>query len=530
MALFVKKQVKPFGVVILDGWGLAPNWGGNAIAQAKTKNFNKLMLDFPSTSLLASGTAVGLPVNSPGNSEAGHLNIGAGHVVHQDITLIDQKIEDHSFYENPVLLEVVEHAKKNNSSIHLIGLLSKTGIHSHIRHLYCLLKFLKENNFAKVFIDLFSDGRDSDPMSGIEMVAEVEAEIKKIGIGRISSISGRFFAMDRDNRWGRISRVYNLLVCGEGNCYPSAGAAFSKAYAERQTDEFIEPRLIADQFHEKALIVDNDAVIFFNFRSDRSKELTEAFLADKIPQFPDRKKLNNLYFASFVIYEENQLSHKVFHPEIIQNPLAKVWSTQKLRQFHTAETEKYPHVTYFINGGTEKAFPGEDRLMIPSPQNVKTYDYAPKMSAAELTSNLIARISKKVYDTFIINFANTDMVGHTGNFEATVQAAEFVDECLGKVAETMQSFGGTMIVLADHGNAEQMVNPHTGYADTEHTTNPVPFLIFSADSQIKSLKLNSDGILASVAPTILELMRIEKPADMVNQSLVIKEELLNAKE
>lgn len=526
MSIFIRKEVKPFGIVILDGWGLAPNWGGNAIARAKTKNFNKLMLDFPSTSLLASGTAVGLPVNSPGNSEAGHLNIGAGRVVHQDISLIDQKINDKSFYENTVLLEAVKHAKTNNSNIHLIGLLSKTGIHSHVRHLYCLLNFLKENNFDRVFIDLFSDGRDSDPMSGIVMVDEVESEIKKIGVGRISSISGRFFAMDRDNRWGRISRAYNLLVCGEGNSFPSAGAAFSKAYAEGQTDEFIEPRLIANEFHEKSLIKNNDAVIFFNFRSDRSKELVEAFLADRLPQFLDRRKLSNLYFASFTIYEENQLSRKVFQPEVITNPLAKAWSLQGLRQFHTAETEKYPHVTYFINGGTEKAFPGEDRLMIPSPKDIKTYDYKPKMSAGLVTSNLISRISKKIHDTFIVNFANTDMVGHTGNFEATVQAAEFVDECLGRIARIIQNFGGTMIVLADHGNAEQMVNPHTGYPDTEHTTNPVPFIIFSEEPNIKNMKLSSDGILASVSPTVLDLMHIAKPVEMTNQSLVIKEELI----
>lgn len=518
-----QSQRKPFGIIILDGWGIAPAWGGNAIAQAKTRCFDDIWKAFPSTSILASGAAVGLPVNSPGNSEAGHLNIGAGKVVHQDITLIDQKISDQTFFTNEVLLEAVNHSRQYNSSIHVMGLLSKAGIHSHIKHLYTLLDFLKKNNVNKVFIHLFSDGRDSDPMSGIEMVDGVENELLRIGIGQISSISGRYFAMDRDNRWGRISRTYNMLTKGEGNCYSTPKAAFSSAYTSDQTDEFIEPRMIVNQSQGMNLISSNDSIIFFNFRSDRAKELTSAFMNDSIPEFPDRVKLNNLFFASFVIFEENNLAKRVFQPEPIEKPLAKIWSERGLSQYHTAETEKYPHVTYFINGGSEVPYIGEKRLMIPSPRNVRTYDLKPQMSAPELAKSIVSEMQKGLNDGYIINFANADMVGHTGNIGATIQAVEAVDECLEKVLGIFQKQNGVAIVIADHGNAEQMVNPRTGYPDTEHTTNPVPFIIVSDELKNKQIKLRSDGILASVTPTMLEIMNIPTPPSIVNQSLIINE-------
>lgn len=517
------RLLKPFGIVILDGWGIAPAWGGNAVAQARTKYFREIWKNFPSTSLLASGDAVGLPTNSPGNSEAGHLNIGAGKVVHQDITLIDKKIFDQSFYNNEVLLEAINHARKYNSSIHIMGMLSKAGIHSHIKHLFALLDLLKRNKFSKVHIHLFSDGRDSDPMSGIELIDEVEKEVIKIGIGQIASISGRYFAMDRDNRWGRIARTYNLMVSGEGNCFSTPKAAFSSAYTGGQTDEFIEPRMITNKTQGQQLISNNDSIILFNFRSDRAKEITSAFLDDQVQGFPDRKKINNIYFASFVIFEENNLAKRVFQPETIENPLAKVWSERGFNQYHTAETEKYPHVTYFINGGIEKPFPGEKRLMVPSPQDVRTYDLKPEMSAKIVTSNLINELNRSKTDTFIVNFANPDMVGHTGNINATIQAIETVDQCLGGILECVSKQNGTTIVLADHGNAEQMVNPRTGFPDTEHTTNPVPFVIVNQILKQNDIKLRSDGILASVAPTVLELMNIEKPEYMVNQSLIINE-------
>lgn len=514
---------KPFGIIVLDGWGLAPAWGGNAIAQAKTKCFDDIWRKYPSTSILASGSSVGLPINSPGNSEAGHLNMGAGKVVHQDITLIDEKITDQSFFSNEVLLESVNHARKFNSSIHIMGLLSKAGIHSHIKHLYVLLDFLKRNKFNRVFIHLFSDGRDSDPMSGIEMIDELENQIKKIGIGQISSLSGRFFSMDRDNRWGRISRAYNLLIKGEGNSYQTPKAAFSSAYAAGQTDEFIEPRLIVNKDNGRNLVEDNDSIILFNFRSDRAKELTSAFLDSDIIDFKDRHKLSNLYFASFVIFEENVNAKRIFHPEPIEKPLARIWSEQGLNQYHTAETEKYPHVTYFINGGIEAPFPGEKRVMIPSPRNVMTYDLRPQMSAKEITSSLIGELGKGLNDGYIVNFANADMVGHSGSMEATIEACEIVDECLSKVLAEFRRQDGIALVIADHGNAEQMVNPRTGEPDTEHTTNPVPFIIVGDDPNIKNIKLRSDGILASVSPTMLDLMNIPAPLSFKNQSLIIKE-------
>lgn len=527
--MIIKGKKKPNALIILDGWGIAPAWGGNAISRAKTKIFDRIWQDYPSTTILASGEAVGLPTNSPGNSEAGHLNIGAGHVVHQDVTLIDQKIDDKSFFENTTLKEALNHAVSHRSNIHLVGLLSKAGTHSHLKHLYALLLFFKKNNFSRVFIDLFSDGRDSDPMSGIEMVDELEIKIREIGVGKISSISGRFFAMDRDRRWGRIARAYNLLVSGEGNVAPSARSAFSSAYAAGQTDEFIEPKLISSKTQEKVTIKNDDAIIFFNLRSDRTRQLTDAFLSPRLPQFPDRKKLNNLFFATFVLYENLSSAKRVFSPEKILTPLGKVWSDQGLRQFHTAETEKYPHITYFINGNVNDPFPGEDRVVAPSPRNVKTYDLCPKMNALGVTKNVLLALSKNSYDALVINYANADMVGHTGNLEAAVHAAEFVDQCLGKVLEKILELGGTAFVMSDHGNAEQMVNPRTGSPDTEHTTNPVPFIIVSADEKNKNIILRNDGILATVSPTVLETMGIKRPPSMVNQSIIINQSLVNAK-
>lgn len=517
---------KPVAIIVLDGWGIAPAWGGNAISQARTKNFTTAFLKYPSTSLLASGESVGLPPKSPGNSEAGHLNIGSGRIIHQDITLIDQRIQSKDLNKNIVLEEAVIHSKKFNSKIHVMGLLSKTGTHSHVRHLYSLLEILKEKNVSSVSIHLFSDGRDSDPMSGIEMVNEVGKKIQEIGLGEIATISGRFFSMDRDNRWGRIARAYNLLVKGEGNIYESSMAAFSSAYSSGQTDEFIEPRAIINKTQPRSIVENNDAVIFFNFRSDRAKELTSAFLDSRVPGFPDRKILKNLYFATYVIYDENPKVHRIFTPEKVQNPIAKVWSTQKLKQLHIAETEKYAHVTYFFNGGKESLFPGESRQIIQSNRSIKTYDLMPRMCAATITNYVIRALKKNDFDRYVINFANTDMVGHTGNLSAVIQAAESVDDCLGQVLDAIIQQNGIAFICSDHGNAEQMVNPITGDPDTEHTTNPVPFIIVSNDQELKSLKLRSDGILGDISPTLLGLTGSSIPAEMTGQSLIINEAAL----
>lgn len=521
--MFLSRQKKPVVLVILDGWGVAPSWGGNAISQANTKFYDKVWQQAPKTTLLASGEAVGLPVNSPGNSEAGHLNIGAGHVVHQDQTLIDAQIDNQSFFKNPKILKAIEHATQHNSNIHLMGLLSKTGTHSHIKHLYALLSLFKSKGFPRVFIHLFSDGRDSDPMSGIEMVDEIERKIAEIGIGKISSITGRFYAMDRDNRWGRVARAYNLLVKGEGNVFESPKVAITSSYSQGITDEFIEPRLISNKGQQIVTIKNNDSIIFFNFRSDRAKEITRAFLDEHLPEFPDRMKLSNLYFATFVIYDDRLLSEQIFSAEKIVYPLARVFSENNLKQLHAAETEKYPHVTYFLNGGTEKPFPGESRVMVPSPQNFKTYDYVPRMNANKLTSLVASTIKKNIYDFIVVNFANTDMVGHTGNLGSAIISVECIDESMAIIANEITNKDGLMFIVGDHGNVEQMINPQTGDPDTEHTTNPVPFIIVSNNPAINNLKLQADGILASVSPTILDIMQIKKPVDMRNNSIIIKE-------
>lgn len=366
---------KPVAMIILDGWGVAPVWGGNAIGIARINRFDSLIRTYPSTTLQASSQWVGLPSNTPGNSEAGHLNIGAGRVVHQDQPIIDEQINNGQFFQNQVILGAVEHARNHNSRFHLMGLLSKTGIHSHINHLYALLQFLKQQNFTQgVHIHLFTDGRDSDPMSGIEMLSEIEGKLKLFGLGQISTIIGRYYAMDRDNRWERIGAAYNLLTANVGRSYESAGSVFTESYAHSVTDEFIEPSLVVNKVQNPIPISDNDSIVFFNFRSDRARELTKAFLADDLPEMPTRKKLNNLYFATFALHDENPLARQAFSPDKVVNPIAKIWSDAGLKQYHTAETEKYAHVTYYFNGSVETPFPGEDRVMIPSPKGVKTYD------------------------------------------------------------------------------------------------------------------------------------------------------------
>lgn len=517
------KPKKPSIIAILDGWGIAPAWGGNAISSARTVTFDKIWKTCPSTTLLACGEAVGLPTNAPGNSEAGHLNIGAGRVVHQDITLIDQEISNGGFDKNEILAQSLKHAIKNNSNIHLLGLLSETGNHSHVRHLYALLQYYKKNNFNRVYIHLITDGRDSDPISGIELADKVEQEVKKIGVGKILSLVGRFFAMDRDNHWERISGALNLLISGEGASFESLRAAFSNSYSRHLTDEFLSPSIIANQLQHFVPVSDNDSVIFFNFRPDRTKELTQAFLSPTLSNMPRRKLLKNLYFATFAMYEEMSLAHKIFKPKKIDGSIASIWSDSKFKQFHTAETEKYPHVTYFFNGGIEKPFNGETRKMIPSPRNVKTYDQKPEMSALAVCDTVLKAIKSRSFDSIIVNFANTDMVGHTGNLKATIAAAEAVDGCLKSILDTSVSANFNAFILSDHGNAEQMVNPRTGEPDPEHTTNPVPFIIVSPDPDIAKIKLGSDGILGSVAPTILDIEGIQKPASMLNQSLIINE-------
>lgn len=501
-------------MIILDGWGIGPIWGGNAISLARTKTFKTLFQKYPHTTLVASGKSVGLPEGSPGNSEAGHLNIGAGRIVYQDQPIIDKEIQTGSFFENEALLDAIKHAEKNSSTLHLMGLLSLTGTHSHINHLFALLELCKRNNFRNVCIHLFSDGRDSDQLSGIEMVDLVETKIREYGFGKISSIIGRFYAMDRDNRWNRIKLCYDMLTSGKGAPYSSSGAIFTKSYARGITDEFIEPSIITNQNQQISLIQDNDSIVFFNFRADRAKELTTAFLAENISDFQQRKKLNNIYFATFVTYGEEETAKQAFRPDVVENTIGKAWSENNLKQFHTAETEKYPHVTYFFNGGVEKPYKGEYRLMIPSPKNIKTYDEMPEMSSTKLTDTILEATKKNMFDSFVINYANPDMVGHSGNLKATTLAVEAVDRCLDRLMTEIIANDSVAYIFADHGNAEQMVNPKTGSPDTEHTENPVPFIIVG--NNLNEIHLRSDGKLSNISPTVLKMMNIKQDESLMD--------------
>lgn len=517
------KDNAPYLLLILDGWGIAPSWGGNAISQAKTPNFNYLCKHFPNTTLKASGQDVGLPDNSAGNSEAGHLNIGAGKVILQDETIIDKEIENGHFDQKKQLLDAFKHAQNFHSTMHFMGLLSDAGTHSHISHLFALIDMAAKLNFRKIKIHLFSDGRDSSPMSGIELVEKVERYATQKGVGEIASLMGRYYAMDRDNRWGRTSRAYNTLVKGEAEYASSVRQVFSKSYSKGITDEFIEPRIIVNKQQQASLIQDNDVVILFNFRPDRVKQLTMSFLAKEIPEFPDREKLNNIQFLSFTMYEQQYgdwpIEH-IFKPDVNKSPLAKVLADNNLRQLHIAETEKYAHVTYFFNGGNDKPYANENWHLISSPK-VKTYNLTPRMSAQAITTHLIQVINEEKYDVIVANFANPDMIGHTGNLQATIQGVTFVDHCLGVLAKKIVDKNGTLLVCADHGNAEQMVSPSTGQAYTEHTTNPVPFIVVQKDFDITKRKL-IQGRLADVAPSLLYLANLNIPNDMAGSNVLIR--------
>ncbi len=517
------KDHAPYVLLIMDGWGVAPSWGGNAITQAQTPNFNFLWQKFPNTTLAASSKAVGMPEGAAGNSEAGHLNIGAGRLVRQDETIIDEEIKNGEFFKKPTLLETFAHAKENNSSIHLMGLLSDAGTHSHINHLFALLDFAALNDYKNIKIHLFSDGRDSSPMSGIEMLDKVERYLIEKKIGSVVSIMGRYYAMDRDNRWGRTSRAYNTFIKGEAEYASNARQVFAKSYAKGTTDEFIEPRLIVNEQQEATLIKDNDVVILFNFRPDRVRQITMSFVADTLTEFPDRKKLNNIKFLSFTMYEQDYGNWPIYHifsPDKVQMPLARVLSDNNIRQLHIAETEKYAHVTYFFNGGSDKPYPGENWQIIPSPR-VKTYNLTPHMSAQAITTHVIKVLNEDRYDVLIINLANPDMVGHTGNLTAAIQAVTFTDHCLGVIAKKVIEKHGTLLVCADHGNAEQMVNPATGQADTEHTTNPVPFIVAQYGLNKKEHKL-IPGRLCDVAPTLLYLANLNIPEEMSGSNVLFR--------
>lgn len=518
---------KPIVLLILDGWGYAPDWGGNAISVSSVPNFENLCKNYPHTTLCASGDCVGLPGHERGNSEVGHLNLGSGQVIKQDSSRISDAIKDGTFFQNEVLIEAINHAKKTNSKLHLMGLVSDGGIHSKIGHLYALLELCKRQVYTNVFIHIFTDGRDTDPMAALSIVSHLQDEIRKIGVGQIATISGRYYAMDRDNHWERTSRVYNAIVNGVGVLSTSTLSAISQSYNQGISDEFMNPIVVVGK-DKKPLgnVKSGDSMIFFNFRSDRARQISMAFMSEKSPYQLRGKKIEHFYFAGLIPYgyeEELKLNLKsAFKPKEIKISLANVLSQNKLTQYHSAETEKYAHITYFFNGGIEQKYVGEERLLIPSPR-IASYDQKPEMSIVEVNSNAISRIKKKNYDFMVINFANPDMVGHTGNFKAAIAACEAVDKELGLIIKATLDSQGLILVTADHGNIEQMVNPRTGEPDTEHTKNPVPFiLVGDKTSTIKDFQVRNGGVLADISPTILECLNIAKPTNMTGNTLITR--------
>jgi len=495
-------------LVILDGWGLAPAGPGNAIALADTPNFDFIWTKYAHTRLHASGEAVGLPEGQMGNSEVGHLNIGAGRIVWQDLPRITESIENKSFFKNPELKKLFAYAKKNKKPVHLMGLVSDGGVHSHQDHLDALLAMAKKEKVSKVYIHAFTDGRDTGEQSALGYIKKLERVINKTKIGRIATICGRYYAMDRDHRWARTKLAYDALVLGRGELCTSPEKAIEQSYRRKIYDEFIRPVIV----DPNGTIKDNDAVIFFNLRSDRPRQISQALLLRHFDEFKIESQPKGLYFVTMTQYQrELPVSGIAFPEQVVEEPLAEVFSKEGLSQFHIAETEKYAHVTYFLNGGKEAPYKGDDRKLIPSPK-VPTYDLKPTMSAFEVTDELVKAIGE--YDFIVVNYANLDMVGHTGNLNATIKAAEAVDKCLGRVIEIVEQNDYQLIVTADHGNAEEMRNPD-GSPKTSHTLNPVPFIMVG-----QPLARLSHEKLANIAPTILDAMNLDKPKKMTEKGIM----------
>ena len=510
---------KPVVLMVLDGYGLNDRTDGNAIAMAKTPVMDKLMAECPFVQGQASGLAVGLPDGQMGNSEVGHMNIGAGRIIYQDLTRITKSIEDGDFFENKGLMAAIENCKKNDSDLHLWGLLSDGGVHSHITHLYGLLELAKKNGLTNVYVHAFLDGRDTPPASGKDFVAQLEEKMAEIGVGKIASLSGRYYAMDRDNNWDRVQKAYDSLVKGEGVKATSAVKAMEDSYAQDVTDEFVLPTVITDEAGNPLSVVkDNDSVIFFNFRPDRAREITRAFCDDKFTGF-DRDFLK-LTYVCFKDYDET-IPNKIiaFEKEAISNTFGEYLAKCGKKQLRLAETEKYAHVTFFFNGGVEDPNADEFRLLVNSPKDVATYDLKPEMSAPEVGMDLVEAIKSDKYDVIVINFANPDMVGHTGVIPAAVAAVERIDGLVGEAVEAVKEVDGVMFICADHGNAEKMIDYETGEPHTAHTTNPVPFILVNAEPD---MKLREGGCLADIAPTLLEIMGLEQPAEMTGKSLIVK--------
>lgn len=507
---------KPVMLMILDGFGIAPRSEGNAVSLAKKPNFDRLLEKYPHSELQASGLFVGLPDGQMGNSEVGHLNIGAGRIVYQELTRITKSIADGDFFTNESLVKAMENAKKTDGALHLMGLLSDGGVHSHIDHLKGLLEFAKKAGVQNVYVHAFMDGRDVPPSSGKEFIEKTEAMMAEVGVGKIATVSGRYYAMDRDNRWERVELAYNAMVLGQGETANSATEAIEKSYHDDKTDEFVLPTVIEKDGNPVAKIKNGDSVIFFNFRPDRAREITRA-INDKVFDGFKREALD-LTFVTMTQYDKTLEGVEVaFKPQTLTNTLGEYVSDKGLNQLRIAETEKYAHVTFFFNGGVEKENENEERALIPSPK-VATYDLKPEMSAYEVTEELIKRLDSDKYDMVILNFANPDMVGHTGVVDAAIKAIEAVDECLGKVVDKVLEKDGTVFITADHGNAETMIDFSTGNPFTAHTTQPVPFLWVSNNTDGKTIK---DGKLADIAPTMLNVLGLEAPAEMTGENLIV---------
>ena len=506
---------RPTVLMILDGYGLNNNQKGNAVAEAKTPVVDKLMAEYPFVKGYASGLAVGLPDGQMGNSEVGHLNMGAGRIVYQELTKITKSIQDGDFFENKALLAACENVKKNDSALHLMGLVSDGGVHSHIEHIFGLLELAKRQGLKKVYVHCFLDGRDTPPASGKEYVEQLEAKMKEIGVGEVASVMGRYYAMDRDNRWDRVEKAYRAIAYGEGEKATSGPAGIQASYDKDTTDEFVLPTVVEKDGAALATVKENDSIIFFNFRPDRAREITRAFVD---PEFTGFERVQpKIHYVCMTQYDATIPGVEIaFKPQSLKNTFGEYISDLGMTQLRIAETEKYAHVTFFFNGGVEKEYPGEDRALIPSPK-VATYDLQPEMSEPAVTEECVKRILSGKYDVVILNFANCDMVGHTGVFEAAVKAIEATDDGVGKVVDAILKMGGQCLITADHGNVDQMLDADGVTPFTAHSTNPVPLVMVGHEG-----KLAEGGVLADLAPTMLDMMGIPQPAEMTGHSLLVK--------
>ena len=509
---------KPTVLMILDGFGLNDKKDANAVYEAKTPVIDNLMANYPFVKGNASGLSVGLPEGQMGNSEVGHMNMGAGRIVYQDLTRITKEIQDGTFFENPALLKAIENVKANNSALHLYGLLSDGGVHSHNTHLYGLLKLAKRHGLEHVYVHCFLDGRDTPPASGADYIKELYEKMQELGVGQIASVMGRYYAMDRDNRWDRVEKAYRAIAFGEGIQAECPYDAVKASYEQEVYDEFVVPTVIMRDGKPTATVNDGDSIIFFNFRPDRAREITRAFCADEFDGFDrgERKKVTYICFTEYDVTIPNK--EVAFNKVEIKNTFGEFLASKGLKQARIAETEKYAHVTFFFNGGVEAPNPGEDRILVNSPK-VATYDLKPEMSAYEVCDKLVEAIKSDKYDVIIINFANPDMVGHTGVESAAIKAVEAVDTCVGRAVEALKEVDGQMILCADHGNCEQLVDYTTGVPFTAHTTNPVPFILINYDP---AYTLKEGGCLADLAPTLIDMMGLEKPVEMTGHSLLVK--------